>query len=304
MKIIKPKKLQKGNTIEILGVSGRIKEYERIQRAKSYLEQAGYNVIISESCQTSHRYMAGLNTEDCLKEFHNAFLSDKVDAILCARGGFGTIKFINDINWKIIKNNPKIFAGYSDITTLLNLIYTNTGLVTFHSPMANGDFGEEIDEYTKNAFFCALEGRVKCFKANDSTVFNIGKAQGKLFGGNLSTLVSLCGTDFIPNGDLILFIEDLNEPIYKIDKMLTQLFNAEKIKKNVRGIAIGEFLNIEDKKTLNEVIQEFALNLNIPICDGFRITHSKIKDTVPVGVNAEFDADNGSITLLEDYVSE
>ncbi len=304
MKIIKPKKLQKGNTIAILGVSGKIKEYERIEKAKYFFEEKGYNVVISDSCKTSHRYMAGINTEECLSEFHNAFLSDEIDAILCARGGFGTLKLINYIDWKLIKNHPKIFAGYSDITILLNMIYANTGLITFHSPMANGDFGEIVDEYTQNSFFCTLEGKTNCYKAQNSTVFNIGKAQGKLFGGNLASLVSLCGTDFVPNSDLILFLEDLNEPIYKIDKMLTQLFNTEKIRKNVKGIALGDFLNIEDKKTLNEVIQEFALNLNIPMCDGFKITHDKVKDTIPIGAAAELDADNGIITLSDEYIGE
>ncbi len=304
MKIIKPKNLKKGNTIALLGISGRIKEYERLQHAKAYFEQAGYNVVISDSCKSSHRYMAGINTEMCLDELHRAFLSDDIDAILCARGGFGTLKLINNIDWKIIKNNPKIFAGYSDITVLLNLIYLNTGLITFHSPMANGDFGDIVDEYTKNAFFNTLEGKTKCFYSENSTIYNTGKTTGKLFGGNLASLVSLCGTDFVPNSDLILFMEDLNEPIYKIDKMLTQLFNVEKIRKNVKGIAIGEFLNIEDKKTLNEVIQELALDLNIPMCDGFKITHGRTKDTLPIGVNAEFDADSGIITLSDDYVCE
>lgn len=303
MKIIKPKKLQKGNTIAIVAVSGQIKEYNNIENAKLYFEKLGYKVKISVSCKTSHRYMAGISTQDCIDELHNAFLAEDVDAILCARGGFGTIKLINDIDWKIIKNNPKIFAGYSDISILLNLIYKNTGLITFHSPMANGDFANDVQEYTKNSFFCTLEGKTKSYQAENFTAFNTGSAKGKLFGGNLSTIVSLCGTDFIPNQDLILFLEDLNEPIYKIDKMLTQLFNTENIKKRVTGIAIGEFLNIEDKKILNEVIQEFALKLNIPMCDGFKITHGKIKDTIPIGTDAELDADNGLIKLTEEYIS-
>ncbi len=299
MNIIKPKKLEKGDTIGILAVSGRIKEYENIENAKKFLLEQGYNVVISDTCQTSHRYMAGNNDEECISTLHSFFENKAINAILCARGGYGTLRLLDKINWEIIKNNPKIFAGYSDITVLLNMIYKKTGLITFHSPMANGDFGNIIEEYTKSQFFDCLEGKTKQIKANGKTFYK-GCAEGILWGGNLSTLVSLCGTDFIPDEDLILFIEDLNEPIYKIDKMLTQLFNIEKAKTNIKGIAIGEFKDIENKDELDAVIQEFADELQIPISDGFKITHNKIKDTVPVGIKSSFDANRGIIEFKEE----
>lgn len=301
MKIIKPKKLRKGNTIGILAVSGKIKEYEKIEKSKIFFENQGYKVIISETCKSSHRYMAGKNDEECINAFHSFFEDENIDAIVCARGGYGTLRLINKLDWNIIKRNPKIFAGYSDITILLNMIYKKTGLITFHSAMPNGDFSTDIDNYTKAGFFNTLEGKTICYHAQNNTIFKGGEATGKLWGGNLATLSSLCGTDFIPNENLILFLEDLNEPIYKIDKMLTQLFNIEKLKKNVKGIAIGEFKDIEDKEQLNEVIKEFADSLTIPICSGFKITHGKIKDTVPVGVSAYLNSQNGIIKLLEDY---
>lgn len=301
MKIIKPKKLKKGDTIGILAISGKIKEYERIEKAKIFFENKGYKVIISETCKNSHRYMAGKNDDDCINALHNFFADENIDAIVCARGGYGTLRLLNKINWDIIKKNPKIFAGYSDITTLLNVIYRKTGLITFHSAMPNGDFSTEIDDYTTAGFFNTLEGKTICYHAQNNKTFKHGETTGKLWGGNLATLTALCGTDFVPNEDLILFLEDLNEPIYKIDKMLTQLFNIEKLKKNVKGIAIGEFKDIEDNEQLDEVIQEFANNLNIPVCKGFKITHGKIKDTIPVGVNAYLNSETGIIKILEDY---
>ena len=245
--------------------------------------------------------MAGLNDDECINELHKFFSEKNIDVILCARGGYGTLRLIDKIDWELIKNNPKIFAGYSDITTLLNLIYKKTGLITFHSAMPNGDFSKEIDDYTKAAFFNTLEGKTICYHAYNSSIFKEGEAVGKLWGGNLSTLCALCGTNFIPNEDLILFLEDLNEPVYKIDKMLTQLFNIDKLRKNVRGIAIGEFKDIEDKNQLDEVILELANKLNIPICDGFKITHNKIKDTLPIGIKVYFNANAGIIKILEDY---
>ena len=301
MKIIKPNKLKKGNTIGILAISGRIKDFENIEKAKSFFEEEGYKVVISETCKSSHRYMAGLNDDECINELHKFFSDKNIDVILCARGGYGTLRLIDKIDWELIKNNPKIFAGYSDITTLLNLIYKKTGLITFHSAMPNGDFSKEIDDYTKAAFFNTLEGKTICYHAYNSSIFKEGEAVGKLWGGNLSTLCALCGTNFIPNEDLILFLEDLNEPVYKIDRMLTQLFNIDKLRKNVKGIAIGEFKDIEDKNQLDEVILELANKLNIPICDGFKITHNKIKDTLPIGIKVYFNANAGIIKILEDY---
>ncbi len=303
MKKIKPKKLQKGNTIGILAVSGRIKEYERIENAKNFFENKGYNIVISDTCKTSHRYMAGNNDEECLNALHSFFLDKSINAILCARGGYGTLRLINKINWSVIQNNPKIFAGYSDITVLLNMIHKKTGLITFHSAMANGDFGGEIEEYTQNSFFNTLKGDADCFKAEKGINYKSGSAAGILWGGNLASLTSLCGVNFIPDEDLILFLEDLNEPVYKIDKMLTQLFNIEKIKKNVKGIALGEFQNINDINEFNEIFYELAGRLNIPICSGFKITHGKIKDTLPIGVKTCFDAKNGSIKIQETYIN-
>lgn len=301
MNIIKPKKLQKGDTIGILAVSGKIKEYENIEKAKSFFEREGYNVIISDTCRTSHQYMAGNSDDDCVKAFHDFFLNKKINAIVSARGGYGTLRLINKINWDIVKNNPKIFAGYSDITVLLNTIFKNTGLITFHSAMANGDFANEIQNYTKESFFKTLSGEATYYQADNHSTFYSGITKGILWGGNLATLTSLCGIDFIPNEDLILFIEDLNEPVYKIDKMLTQLFNIEKAKANIKGIAIGEFKDIENKSKLNEILKGFANELKIPMCDGFKITHNKIKDTIPVGANAIFDSNTGRISIKDKY---
>lgn len=301
MNIIKPKKLQKGDTIGILAVSGKIKEYENIEKAKSFFEKEGYKVIVSETCKTSHRYMAGNSDNDCIEALHNFFQDNKINAILAARGGYGALRLLKKINWDIIKNNPKIFAGYSDITILLNMIFKNTGLITFHSAMANGDFANEIQNYTRESFFKTLKGETTLYHAENYKTFHSGITKGILWGGNLATLTSLCGIDFIPNKDLILFIEDLNEPVYKIDKMLTQLFNIEKAKANIKGIAIGEFKDIENKIDLDKVLQEFADELKIPMCDGFKITHNKIKDTIPVGAEAIFDSNTGRISIKDKY---
>ena len=106
MNTIKPKKLQKGDTIGILAVSGRIKDYEKIENASKYLKEQGYKVVVSNTCRTSHRYMAGNNDDDCINALHDFFKNKKIDVILCARGGYGTLRLINKIDWQLIKNNP------------------------------------------------------------------------------------------------------------------------------------------------------------------------------------------------------
>lgn len=302
MNIIKPKKLKKGDTIAIAAVSGQIKQIEKIHKAKEFFESEGYKVIISESCNFSHRYMAGRCDDECVQTLNDFFLDKSVDAIVCARGGYGTLRLINKINWDVIKDNPKIFAGYSDITILLAMMYKKCGLITFHSAMPNGDFSSEINEYTKNSFFNALEGKTTSLCAQENNIFFEGIAKGILWGGNLASLTSLAGTDFVPDEDLILFLEDLNEPVYKVDKMLTQILNIDKLKMNIKGIALGEFRDIENAGWFNDLISEIAADLKVPVSGGFKITHGKEKDTLPYGASALFDATAGTISLVESYI--
>lgn len=302
MEIKRPKKLQKGDTIGILAVSGRIKEFERINNAKNFFTNLGYNVVISSTCENSHSYMAGKSDEDCLCALHDFFSRPDINAILCARGGYGTLRLINKINWNIIADNPKIFAGYSDITVLLAMFYKKCGLITFHSPMANGDFADDINEYTKSSFFNTLSGNINQIKAYEYNVYREGDANGILWGGNLSSIVSLCGTDFVPDEDIILFLEDLNEPVYKIDKMLTQLFNVDKIRQKVKGIAFGKFSNIADYGELQRLFAQISSHFKIPVADGFNISHEKTKDTVPFGVLASFNSREGTISFSNNYV--
>ncbi len=301
METIKPKKLIKSNKIGIAGISGEITDYSKLENAKKFFESQGYEAVISETCRHSHRYMAGYDDKECADTLCCFFEDKSIDAILCARGGYGTLRLLKYIDWNIIRNNPKIFAGYSDITVLLNMIFKKTGLITFHSAMPYGDFSGKISPYTEKSFFKTLSGLNYKYKAKNYTTYYKGISMGKLWGGNLSTLVSLCGLDFIPDENLILLLEDINEPSYKIDKMLTQLFNIEKIRKNVQGIAFGDFLNTDNKDYLNNLINELADELKIPVCNGFKITHSKIKDTIPIGVSAEFSSTEGIISVSESY---
>lgn len=300
MNLIKPKKLKKGAVIGFIALSGVIEKEENIYRAKEYFEKKGYKVIFSKNIFNKNRYLAG-SDEDRVKALHEFFKDKSVDAILCARGGFGAIRLLDKINFDLIKNNPKIFAGYSDTSAIQAMILKKTGLITFYSPMVQSDFGvPEVSKITEKSFFKTLENtsglEIIPERKQTKTYFK-GEAKGILFGGNLATLVSLCGLDFIPNEKFILFIEDLNESVYKIDKMLTQLLNIKKFTKNMQGIILGDFLKNGSKKYFDELFFEIGSKYNIPVLSGFRITHACEKITLPYGAQGYFSTESKKLII-------
>lgn len=291
-----PKKLKKGDTIGILSVCGDIKDPEKIEIAKKEFELAGYKVKISDTVYSRKNYLCA--DDDTRAQELNKFFADKeISAIVSARGGYGAIRIINKIDYNIIKNNPKIFAGYSDITALQLMIYKKTGLITYNSPMAYPDFGNNIDKYTKQSFFNTLENGISEIVIDSPRIFFDGISSGILWGGNLSTIQSLCGLDFIPKKKFIFITEDINEPVYKIDKMFTQLLNIKNFKENLSGIVLGDFSGIDNKRYFDTLFNELAENLKIPIIGGLKFGHEKQKQTFPIGGNVILDTNQGKIFI-------
>lgn len=271
-------------TIGIIALSGVI-DKEKLNFAINNLKSLGYNVKLSKNIFDTNRYLAG-NDKDKVEELEKFFLDPKIDIIMTARGGYGAIRLIDKIDYNILKNHPKIFTGFSDVTALLLMIYKKTGMVTYHGLMATPDFGFdcEIDEFSFRQFQAAINDEELNLEGNK--IYRDGAAEGIIWGGNLATLVSLCGTDFIPNEDFIFFAEDLNEPVYKIDKMFTQLFNIKEFKKYCKGIVLGDFLDCGNEKWLEEFFVELSGIHQIPIVGGFKITHNRKKITIPIGKKA------------------
>ena len=271
-------------TIGIIALSGVI-DKEKLNFAINNLKSLGYKVKLSKNILDTNRYLAG-NDKDKVEELEKFFLDPKIDIIMTARGGYGAIRLIDKIDYNILKNHPKIFTGFSDVTALLLMIYKKTGMVTYHGLMATPDFGFdcEINEFSFQNFQAAINDEELNFEGNK--IYRDGTAEGIIWGGNLATLVSLCGTDFIPNEDFIFFAEDLNEPVYKIDKMFTQLFNIKEFKKYCKGIVLGDFLDCGNEKWLEEFFVEFSEIHQIPIVGGFKITHNRKKITIPIGKKA------------------
>lgn len=290
MNLIKPKKLEKGDTISIIAPSGGVESNENLLRATAYLKSLGYNVKWGKNVLKSNKYLAGTDNER-LEDLHNAFKDKGINAIIALRGGYGAIRLINKIDYNLIKQNPKIFAGYSDITGLSAMLLKHSGLITYSAPMINGDFGiKSKDKFTIDNFFKTVATTEKQ-EIKAQTILKEGKASGITFGGNLATLVSLCGLDFIPNQKFIFFAEDLNEPVYKLDKMFTQLLNIEKFRKNISGIVFGEFLDIDNDEWLNSLQKEIVQELKVPAISGLKITHAREKLTIPIGIESAISND-------------
>lgn len=288
MNLIKPKKLQQGDTISIIAPSGAV-DSDLVYKAKAYFENKGYKVKLGKNIFKSDRYLAGAD-EERLSDLHEAFSDKSVDAILCARGGYGAIRLANKINYEIVKNNPKIFCGYSDATILNALFFTKSSLITFSGPMAQCDFDQDnIDKFTEKEFFTTMSGTTLQIKPIEKNVYNSGNCSGYLIGGNLATISSLCGLDFIPDDKFIFFAEDLNEPAYKIDRYFTQLLNIEKFRNNLTGIILGEFLDVDNFDYLQSYFKKLASELNIPIVAKFAITHGNSKLTIPYGALARLE---------------
>lgn len=287
MSHILPKPLTKGDTIGVIAPSGPICDSDAIMRAKTFFENLGYNIIFGKHLFEKERYLSSTD-EKRLEDLHWAFSTPQIDTIICARGGYGALRLIDKIDYDLISKNPKNFCGYSDITILSAMFLKRANLITYSSPMMKGDFGaEKRDEYTINSFFNAIQQKDQTLTGEK--VHLSGNASGTLWGGNLASIVSLAGIDFIPDEDFIFFAEDLNEPVYKIDKMFTQLLNIKDFKRNVKGMVLGRFLDTGYPEQLEYLFDEIARELNIPVVSGFNISHEDTKDTIPYGKNCVLD---------------
>ena len=292
MNINKPNKLKNGDTIAIIAPAGNV-EKDKILNSVRYFENLGYKIKLGKNIFNQDRYLAGTD-EERLNDLHEAFADNEVKAIFCARGGYGSIRLINRIDYEFIRNNPKIFCGYSDITAISLMLFKKAGLITYSAPMPKGDFQpEDIDKFTEYNFWNALTNNSLTITTPNLKTYKDGDAKGILWGGNLATICSLCGLDFIPDEKFIFFAEDLNEPVYKIDRSLRQLMNIDKFRQNVSAVILGDFLGVEEyNDQLGKLFNELAQELNVPVYGGYQISHGKTKVTVPVGANCQLENKN------------
>jgi len=307
-----PPYLKPGDTIGLTCPAGYM-SYEKAATCISTLQHWGYKVKVGKMLGSeSQTYFSGTDNER-LAEFQRFLYDDEVKAILCARGGYGTTRIIDRINFKKFKKKPKWIIGYSDITVLHAHIYGNYKTASLHAPMA-GAFNEGVikDEHSGKvledqyilSLKNALEGKKGKFSCSPHDFNKKGEAVGELIGGNLSLLVHLMGTvsDFKTKGR-ILFLEEIGELLYSTDRMLYQLKRGGKLDK-LAGLIIGGFTDTKDTdrpfgKTVYELINDVIKDYDYPVCFGFPVSHSKENYALKVGVGYKLKVGKGKVTLEE-----
>jgi muramoyltetrapeptide carboxypeptidase len=254
------------------------------------LEKLGFRIINKKpltKLPSTHKKVA---------QIHTAFLNKKVEIILAQRGGYSCMKLLPHLDFNLIRSNPKILAGFSDLSALLNVIHERTGLITLHSPMVI-NFSPP-SRFTIRSFLNAMNGFPKrnLFERVPLKVHRLGIAKGPLKGGNLITLTALIGTEWEMNTDgAILFLEEVDEKLYKVDRNLTQWILANKLQK-LKGLILGDFRGIKDRDVHN--ILSSQMEINFPLVHCPYIGHVKNKITLPVGARVELDTMKKSLTLL------
>lgn len=313
MKTIKPKKLNKGDVIGIISPASSPDDLSKIDKGITYLEKNGYRVEVGNNVGKVHGYLAG-SDEERLEDFHEMFRNKNINAIFSVRGGYGSGRLLDRIDFNLIKKNPKIFVGYSDITALQMAIFKKTGLVTFAGPMLATDFSGRVNKYTEENFWKVITNSKKIGKVYNPGkdkffALRKGRGQGQILGGNLALLTSLMGTQFFPSfKDSILIIEDIGEAPYKIDRLLNQLKLA-KIFNEINGVILGRFVDCYEtdktKKTikLNEVIENYFTRLNVPVIYSFSHGHVKENLTIPFGINCKINTSNCNVEFTENAVT-
>lgn len=296
---IKPQRLRQGHEIGIIAPAGPVNQSE-IQPAIDLLVSAGYRVVLASHLFHREGYTAG-DDDTRLEDLHSMFHNEDIRAIFCARGGYGTLRLLDRINYDLIRSSPKIFVGYSDITALLLAIFKKTGLTTFHGPV--------VKEFTKNSnrnlnlFFDLVSSKeLLRLDLSGGTVLLPGKTRGNLLGGNLSLITRLIGTPFMPSmRGTLLFIEETGEPLYRIDRMLTHL-KLSGLLNEVAGLIAGRFIDCGDISDINHLITDTVSNFSFPVVSGLPVGHGTENVTLPLGIQADLDTDHMTLSFVESHV--
>jgi muramoyltetrapeptide carboxypeptidase len=312
MTVIKPPRLRKGSTIGLVAPASTPVTEEKIEKGAVYLEQLGYRVKFGEHIRSLHGYLAGTD-EERATDFNEMVRDKDVKAIFTVRGGYGTPRILQMIDYRSLKQNPKIIVGYSDITALQLAIFCKIGLVTFSGPMTGTDMWKDFDPYTEEYFWRLItsskkSGILKNPIDESLNILKHGKAHGRLLGGNFSLVACMMGTSFLPKlrGE-ILFLEDVEEAPYRIDRMLAQLLNAG-VLQELAGLIFGKFTDCipgnssEPQLTLDQILKEYAVKTHCPVIANFQYGHIPRKLTVPIGLQAMIDTKRKRIEVLENAV--
>jgi muramoyltetrapeptide carboxypeptidase len=316
--LLKPERLCPGDIVGLVVPASPPPDPRAVDRAAEALERYGFKPKLGRHVHERHGFLAG-SDRDRATDIMELFADKSVKAIMSLRGGHGTSRLAALLDYEIIRENAKIFTGYSDITFLHNAFTKKAGMISFHAPMLNGGLqAKDVPEFTRSSFLrTVMEPRPAGSIASgeekkDITILRGGVAEGPLIGGNLSLLCASIGTPFEPAFEgKILFFEDIGEKPYRLDRMLTHLLNAGLLQQ-VAGVAVGVNRDCEDPKKPNvgeyrqtsaDVIKERLSELKVPVVINLPFGHVDINATLPIGVQARLDGDNGDLVITESAVN-
>lgn len=308
--LLKPARLKPGDTIAVISPAAATPQPQAaFEQGQRVLEQAGYRVKRMPHAGDQACYLAGTDA-DRLSDLHAAFVDPEVNAILCARGGYGAMRLLPGLDLDLIRAHPKIFVGFSDITVLLNTFYQHAGLLGFYGPMLTSNLIFENEAASGEELFRLLAGEwappYTIPNQDPYTCFQPGVAEGPLVGGNLSLLAATCGTPWQVNTDgAIFFIEDWKEQYYSLDRQFQQLRLAG-LFKNIAGLLLCDFSEVQPEPDFDlvELLRRLSADLHVPSGYGFSVGHGAFTATLPLGARARFDAESGSLVLLESPFSK
>ena len=314
--LLKPDRINFGDTIGIIAPASAPPDPKAIDRAAEALERFGFKPKLAKNVRARLGFIAGTDRERAT-DVMAMFADKKVKAMICIRGGYGCGRILDRLDYNVIRRHPKILSGYSDITALHGALMKKAGLLSIHAPMVNGALADpNVPEFTKKSFFrTVMEAKPSdsiCQGYEGKTVSSLrrGVAEGRLVGGNLSLICASLGTPFAPSfKGKILFIEDISERPYRLDRLLTHLWNAG-IFDQVVGVAVGVNADCDEPKTKvkeyqqsgADVVRERLSTLKVPVVIGLPFGHVDLNATIPVGIRARLDANKGDLIITESAV--
>jgi muramoyltetrapeptide carboxypeptidase len=293
--------LKPGARVALVAPSGPLRGPDDLARAESNVRAYGWEPVVGAYALARLGYFAGDDVQR-LDDLNRALDDVRVDAIWCLRGGYGITRILDGVNYDALRRRPRPVIGYSDVTALLCAIGRECKIVTYHAPTAR----EVVTPFSRNSFERAIVyGEDSCGVAHGARVLRSGRADGRLMGGNLALLAALCGTRYMPNlHDAILVLEDVNEPAYRVDRMLRQLLMAGALT-GVTAIAFGQCTSderpdapgeaLDAHEALDAVVREMAELLDVPCVSGLPVGHINEQWTIPFGCSATLDADGLSL---------
>ncbi len=316
--IIKPARLKKGDKIGLIAPGFQIRE-DQLEKSIQNLKLFGFQAVYSNRLLGKSGYFSGTDLERA-DDINDFFANPEIKGIMAIKGGYGCARILNLLDYQTIRKNPKVIIGFSDVTALLNAIYQETGLITFHGPVSQTIYRDynamQFKRIIMNpAKYTLIESSPDDLKLSlenpeyNRYIITKGKAEGQLIGGNLSVFVSMTGTKYqLDCKGKIVFIEDLDEEPYRIDRMLTQLIESGMLQQ-ASGIVFGickgcntSKSKIPDSFSLKDVVEDRIKPLGIPACYGLSFGHNIHNFTIPVGIDAKLDTEKMTVELMENAV--